>query len=464
MFLNMPSEVSLAPSADHRPPPPRRGPDTPGSVNPQDQVTHSRAIRVRTLVELRGILLISQMIALLVVWKALNWRLDAPTCLLLIAGSAALNITTAVWRAPQARGGPWEVTAHLTFDVVQTCILLALTGGGVNPLMLALILPVTIAGSALPPRYATGVCAMAAVGILAVALFAPPPWPNRAVETVHLPYRLLVAGAQIVTMVFASGYASWSSGQRARNELALQVTETVLAREQRLSALGALAAATAHELGTPLATIAVVAKEMVYQAGEGAFKEDAWILVEQAQRCRDILKRLAAQPEQSDAVHERMSLLELVREVVDPYAAAPKVRVEGVVSGPPGLATPDLWRRQEVLHALAAFVENAYDFARSEILVIARFDAEVLSIEVRDDGPGFSPQVLARLGEPYITSRPGTSEGSRSGHVGMGLGFFIAKTLLERTGAEVAFRNGPKFGAIITAKWSRAKIEASPPD
>lgn len=456
-------EPNLASLGDQRPPPPRRGPDTPTAVSAQDLATPNRAIRVRTLVELRGILLVSEMIALLVVWRMLGWRVDVATCLLLIGVSTALGITTAVWRAPQARGGPWEVTAHLAFDVLQICTLLALTGGVVNPLMLALVLPVTIAGSALPPRCAAGVCAVAAVGVLAVALIAAPPWPNRAMEIVHTPYRLLAAGAQIVIMVFATGYASWSSGQRARNEMALQITETVLAREQRLSALGALAAAAAHELGTPLATIAVVAKEMAYQAGEGVFKEDAWLLVEQAQRCRDILKRLAEKPEQSDAAHERMSLLDLVREVVDPYAGAVGVRVEGVVTGPPSLASPDLFRRQEILHALAALVENAYDFARSEILVTARFDAEILSIEVRDDGPGFSPQVLARLGEPYITSRPGAAEGSRSGHVGMGLGFFIAKTLLERTGAQVDFRNGPKFGAIITARWSRARIEASRP-
>jgi len=91
--------------------------------------------------------------------------------------------------------------------------------------------------------------------------------------------------------------------------------------------------------------------------------------------------------------------------------------------------------------------------------VTARFDARHISIEVRDDGPGFAPEVLAKLGEPYVTSRPG-AESMRSGHVGMGLGFFIAKTLLERTGATVDFRNGRGVGAVITARWSRAAIEA----
>jgi two-component system sensor histidine kinase RegB len=126
-----------------------------------------------------------------------------------------------------------------------------------------------------------------------------------------------------------------------------------------------------------------------------------------------------------------MTLLQLLREVVEPFAASEDVRVEAVVTGPPSVAAPDLWRRPEILHAVAAIVENAYDFAKAEILVTARFDAEIIGIEVRDDGPGFAPHVLAKLGEPYVTSRPG-AEGSRTGHIGMGLGFFIAKTLLER--------------------------------
>ena len=242
-------------------------------------------------------------------------------------------------------------------------------------------------------------------------------------------------------------------------ELALNVTETVLAREQRLSALGALAAAAAHELGTPLATIAVVAKEIARDAPEGALRDDAILLQAQAQRCRDILKRLAETPDAGDVLHERMSLLQFVREVVEPYAEESAVRVEAVVSGSPGVDAPDVLRRPEVLHAMTSIVENAFDFARTEILVTARFDAATVSVEVRDDGPGFAPEVLAKLGEPYVTSRPG-AEGSRTGHVGMGLGFFIAKTLLERTGAIVEFRNGRRGGAIVAARWPRTRIEA----
>jgi len=182
----------------------------------------------------------------------------------------------------------------------------------------------------------------------------------------------------------------------------------------------------------------------------------------QAQRCRDILKRLAEMPESADAVHERMSLQQLVREVVEPYANETAVRVEATVEGAPGVEAPNLWRRPEVTHAMTSFVENAFDFARNRIMVTARFNESEVSVEVRDDGPGFSPEVLAKLGEPYVTSRPG-AEGSRTGHIGMGLGFFIAKTLLERTGATVEFHNGRRGGAIVSASWPRDRVEAPPP-
>ena len=189
-------------------------------------------------------------------------------------------------------------------------------------------------------------------------------------------------------------------------------------------------------------------------------KEDADLLVSQAERCREILRRLTETPDAaSDEVHERVSLRQLVQDVIEPHAGVKGVRVEAIVTGAKGMKTPDIRRLPEITHAFTSFVENAVDFAASEILLSARFDAETISIEVRDDGPGFAPDVLAKLGEPYVTTRPG-AEGSRTGHIGMGLGFFIAKTLLERTGALVTFQNGRPHGAVVSARWPRAKIEA----
>ena len=156
-------------------------------------------------------------------------------------------------------------------------------------------------------------------------------------------------------------------------------------------------------------------------------------------------------------MHARLTLLQFLNEVIEPHVGGP-IRVEAVVTGPPGEVAPEIRRMPEILHAMTTFVENATDFARSEILVSARFDDETISVEVRDDGPGFAAEVLSRLGQPYVTTRP-HGEGSRSGHAGMGLGFFIAKQLLERSGAEVDVRNNRKSGAVVSAKWPRAKLQ-----
>jgi two-component system sensor histidine kinase RegB len=242
-------------------------------------------------------------------------------------------------------------------------------------------------------------------------------------------------------------------------ELALHVTETVLAREQRVSALGALAAAAAHELGTPLTTISVVAKELARETPEGPLREDAWLLMDEAQRCRGILKRLTDAPEQIESL-QRTSLRHFLDDIVAPYDGDPVVSVEARLSGPQQSSAPDIWRRTEIFHAMSSIVENAFDFARSEIVVLGKYDSKFVSLEVTDDGPGFASEILDRLGDPYVTTRP-DAEGSRTGHVGMGLGFFIAKTLLERTGATVAFRNGRRRGAIVTARWPRNSIEAT---
>ena len=448
------------------PAPVKPGPDTPGSAVAQAAaaviVRRGGRLRARTLVGLRWAALAGQAVVLAVVGAVLRFQGPYLACAAVLGVGALLNLVLTVTPIGQRTAHDGEAAAQLAFDILQLAALLYLTGGIANPFALLMIGPVTLAGASLPLRYAGPLAGLAIAAILVLALGAMPlPWAAGVALELPIVYRLGLAVALVAGIVFAGGYAHQAAAEAMRMELALNVTETVLAREQRLSALGALAAAAAHELGTPLATIAVVAKEMARETPEGPLRDDAELLITQAQRCRDILRRLAEMPDASDKVHERMSLLQFVREVVEPYADAEAVRVEAVVTGAAGVEAPDVWRWPEVLHAMTSLVENAFDFARNEILVTARFDATSVTVEVRDDGPGFSPQVLAKLGEPYVTSRPG-AEGSRTGHIGMGLGFFIAKTLLERTGAVVEFKNGRRGGAIVAARWARTRIEATP--
>lgn len=421
-----------------------------------------RGLRLRTLTLVRWASVAGQLAVLLVARFGFDVRPPLAPCLLAIGAAAALNLSlTVVW--PGARvAGRREAVAQLGFDIAQLAALLWLTGGLQNPFSLLLIAPVTVAAATLPWRSALLVGGLALGAVLALAVWAMPlPWVGGEVLTLPGPYRLSLLMATASGIVFTGLYAWQAQAEAQRMELALAATQAVLAREQRLSALGGLAAAAAHELGTPLATIQVVSKEMLRELEAGTtIHEDVTLLSSQAERCREILKRLSTHPEASDQRHARMSLSQLMDEIAEPYRdEAGGVSVECDVTCAVGAAILEVRRLPEVLHGLSAFVENATDFAESIVEVNAHYDADRLLIEVRDDGPGFSPEVLARLGEPYVTTRP-AAENSRTNHLGMGLGFFIAKTLLERTGAHVEFRNARRGGAVVAARWGRIRIEA----
>lgn len=423
--------------------------------------TRRARLRIRTLVAVRWLAVAGQLITVLFVSQVLKFDFPVLACLGFIALSAFVNLLVIVADSGQRQASDWEASGQLGFDILQLSAMLYLTGGTINPFSLLLIAPVVLAAATLPLRNVLAVALLAIVCTVMLSMNAQPlPAPHAATFDPPFWNRVGNVMSRVLGIVFCAGYAWQAASEAARMELALDTTNKVLAREQRLSALGALAAAAAHELGTPLATVAIVAKEMARSAPAGPLKDDAELLVSQAARCREILKKLTADPNATDDVHGRMSLNQVLEEAVTPHAKDLAVRVEAVIAGPPGEEPPELRRMPEVLHAMASFVENAADFAKSEVLITARFDERYVLIEVRDDGPGFSPEILSKLGEPYVTSRPG-AENSRSGHIGMGLGFFIAKTLLERTGAAVTFRNDRAGGAVVTARWPRVIVEAT---
>jgi two-component system, sensor histidine kinase RegB len=454
----------LTPDAD------RRGLDRPGEEAVQAAApslwdfggSRRARLRIRTLVTVRWLTVVGQLSTVLFVRFGLGFDLPLAACLTLIALSAWMNVLVHLAStSTQRQAADWEATAQLGFDILQLSGMLYLTGGSINPFSLLIIAPVVLAAATLPLRHVLGIALLAVVCIVLLSMSSLPlPGPDSVSRDIPIVNRIGNVLSRILGIAFCAGYAWQAASEAARMELALDTTNAVLAREQRLSALGALAAAAAHELGTPLATISIVAKEMARGAAEGTTaKEDADLLVSQAERCREILRRLTADPDATDDVHGHMSLGQLVEEAIDPHTKEPEVRVEAVISGPRGEEPPDVRRLPEVLHALTSFVENAVDFAKSEVLITARFDDRNITLEVKDDGPGFAPDILAKLGEPYVTSRPG-AEGSRSGHIGMGLGFFISKTLMERTGGVVTFRNGKAGGAVVTVRWPRDALEA----
>lgn len=412
-------------------------------------------VRLRTLILLRWLAIAGQTATVLYVASVLKLALPLSPALWAIAVSAWVNIFLMVARPSQGLANEFEAFLQLTYDVVQLAFLLALTGGASNPFTLLFIAPVAVAAAALRPTYTLALAALASLSVLALSIWRlPVPWYEGQALALPPLYEIGLSSAVLIGLVFTAVYAWRVAAEEERLNEALREAQSVLAREQRVSALGGLAAAAAHELGTPLATIHLVAKEMARSLpADSPLAEDAALLVSQSERCRAILKQLSTKPETGDAIMTQTPLGALLDEAAAPHGG---LGADIVISLRGDGAAPAIKRLPEILHGLGNIVENAVGFARSTVEIDGRWDDKNIVVTIRDDGPGFPPDVLSRLGEPYVSERgPGDHGG------GLGLGFFIASTLLERTGATVAFRNRtpPNSGAVVRVTWPRAAVE-----
>lgn len=428
---------------------------------PSGRLPAQRALRLDTLMRLRWLGLAGQTLAMVGVHMLPGFELPLVAGLAVIAFSALLNAALRVGFHGGMRLGGSSAGLLLGFDVVQLAALLYLTGGMQNPFAVLFLAPVMISATALPPRVtlALGALVVACASVL-VFVHLPLPWPPP--DAVRLPM-LYVGGvwaALVVALAFIGVYA-WRVAKEGRElAQALAATELVLAREQHLSALDGLAAAAAHELGTPLATIALVAKELERAITPGPHDDDVALLREQVGRCRDILKKLTSLDERG-APYAVMDVDHLIEEIVAPHRNF-GVTLDVYATGPD--PEPRWVRNPSVLYGLGNIVENAVDFASSRVDVTARWDLDRVEIVIADDGSGFSPEILSRLGEPYVSSRSDERQVVGEGG-GLGLGFFIAKTLLERSGARLILGNRaqPATGARVQIIWPRFRFDQPKP-
>jgi two-component system sensor histidine kinase RegB len=421
------------------------------------ETRNSNRLRLRTLIRLRSLAIIGQCIAVVGVAYGLGFPLPVASCFLLIACLALLNLALRLVYPATHRLNPAMSTLVLGLDILQLAALLYMTGGLENPFSVLICVPVIIASASLPVRNIIALGAIAVVAVTALAFFhLPLPWYPGDAFAAPL---LLVAGmwiAIVSTSVFAAFYAFRVSAEAGELADALVATEFALQREQHLSALDGLAAAAAHELGTPLATITVVAREMEKALGDDErFGEDVQLLRSQSERCRDIMRRLATLSATDEAHMRQLPLSSLVEEVIAPHREfGVEITVAHHVSSG---KEPVGQRNAGIIYGLGNLVENAVDFAGSTVAVTTDCSAERVTITISDDGPGFAPDVLSRIGDPFVTHR---SRGNEPSAGGLGLGLFIAKTLLERSGAELQFSNQePGGGALVVVSWPRAAME-----
>jgi two-component system sensor histidine kinase RegB len=405
-------------------------------------------VRVRTLVALRWLGIVGQLATLAVVGLLLGFPLPWGPALAAIGASAILNAGLVTLYPRTARLAGREALLHLAFDLVQLGVLVFLTGGLANPFSLLLLVPVTVAATLLSARATMSVVLLAVLILIAQWQWALPlPWAGVDLKLPET-YRLGILIAETLGLGFLAAYTWRISAEGRRHAQALAATQGALEREAKMSALGSLAAAAAHELGGPLGTITLVARELEAAIGDDPeFGDDIRLLNQEAKRSRDILVDLAKRAE-GEEPFPRLALAALLREVAQPYEKSRTMRVEASERAAPLM----LRRSPELLHGLANLVSNAARHAASEVVLRADVIGSELVVTITDDGPGFDAALLPQLGEPFLGP-------SRSGSGGTGLGIFIATTLLERTGGQIAFSNARDGGAKVEIRWRRTHIE-----
>nr|WP_233470314.1 ActS/PrrB/RegB family redox-sensitive histidine kinase [Neorhizobium petrolearium] len=418
----------------------------------------SRRIRLQTLVRLRWLAVAGQTITVFIVGLLLRFPLPLREAAVLVGALAAANLMLSVWFPTTYRLGPKSALALLSFDLLQMAALLFITGGLANPFAPLICVPVIIAFASQPLRHSLVliVFALVCTTVLAFSPYAVPWYPGEELRIQPI-MQLGVWCAIASMMMFAAFYAYRVSHEATLLADALAATELVLEREKHLSQLDGLAAAAAHELGTPLATISVVAKEMERElSDDDRFREDVQLLRSQSERCRDILRRLTSLSAENEEHMRRLPLSSMIEEVVAPHRQF-GIAIELIENGD-RTAEPVGNRNAGIIYGLGNLIENAVDYAKSKVTVMVEHNAEWVAITIEDDGQGYAPDILSRIGEPYMTKRP--REDERAG--GLGLGLFIAKTLLERSGASIQFgnRDNGEAGARIHIEWPRSVMEA----
>jgi two-component system sensor histidine kinase RegB len=419
----------------------------------------SRYVRLDTILRLRWLAALGQLTAIFVVARGLEFDVAVIPCVAIVGISALLNLALQIAFNPMQRLDPVYAAGLLALNIVELAALLFLTGGLQNPFSFLFLGPVLISATVLPIRMTV------AIGLLAVACASalvffhlPLPWDSDD-PLVLPPIYLLGVWLSIVLAIGVTSLYAFQATEEARKlSDALAATELVLTREQHLTQIDGLAAAAAHELGTPLSTIFLISRELEKSVnGNEQLAADLKTLREQAQRCRDILAKIT-QLSASGAPFDLMPLSTLIEEAVAPhrdFGVAIKVRLAVAATREPVGA-----RNPAILYGVGNILENAVDFARTTVEVNAWWNADTVEIVISDDGPGIAPHILRRIGEPYLSRRRGTDE-AHSERAGLGLGVFIARTLLERTGAKVSFTNRtfPDHGAVVQIVWPRTRFE-----
>ena len=341
-------------------------------------------------------------------------------------------------------------SSFLMYDIIQLSILLFLTGGIFNPFAILLIVP-TIVSSTFLSVGSTIILGTSTIFLLFVLTFFNMPLPGMEEYVLSFPnyYVTGILISLIIGLIFLSYFGIRFAGETKKRSDALNKLQQILAKEYELESLGGQAAAAAHSLGTPLATISVVSKELRKEVGDNSkLTKDIDLLISQTKRCSEILKKISQKKIIRDEFLSSMSFENLLEEIIKSFKESTEKKIK--LNTDKDINKIDIKKNPELVYGLRNFIGNAVKFSNDKILISIISDNINLFVIIEDDGPGFPEDIIKALGEPYIRSRSKLYKNN----AGLGLGTFLGKTLLERQSAIISFENDSSLsGAKVKIKW-----------
>ena len=402
----------------------------------------------KTLVILRWIAIVGQLITINIVYFILNFDFPFLYCCIIIFFGIFTNLFLQ-FKVKENLLSNFSSTLYLVYDLIQLAALVFFTGGITNPFVILLAIPAIVSSTFLSIRSTINLSIITVASLLMLTLYHFP-LPSSGDLNFDADYYLYgMPVAIIIGLIFLCYFGARFGLETRKRTEALIKLELVLAKEHELKTIGVQAAAAAHSLSTPLSTIKLVAKELEKEIGNNEkYSKDIKLLLSQSSRCGEILKKLSMVPLKRDDFFENVRLEDLVGEIINSFKEISNKNFS--IKSKNNKYNPTVKRKAELTYGLRNFIGNASKFSKSLVEIILESNNRITQIKVCDDGPGFPEDIKNFLGEPYIHSKNQAID-SKSG---LGLGTFIGKTLLERMKANVEFGKCPKTnGAMVTIQW-----------
>ncbi len=407
-----------------------------------------------TLTILRYIAIFGQFLAVNIVFFYLNLKFPIKETYIVIFIGLLTNLFLQ-FRVKVNQLKDTFASLFLLYDLFQLSALLYLTGGILNPFSILMIIP-TIVSSTFLSMGTTIILGLITSLLLFIISFTHLPLPGLDTNIFAVPnyYTIGILISILIGLIFLSYFGIRFAGETKKRSEALNKLQEVISKEYELESLGGQAAAAAHSLGTPLATITVVAKELKKEIGnDKEYSKDIDLLISQTKRCSEILKKISKKQIEEDKFFSSTKLENLLEEIINSFKETSSKEIILVSDNDKNKI--DIRRSAEMIYGLRNFIGNAIKFSKSKVNIFLMSNNKEIKIIVNDDGPGFPNDIVEKLGEPYIKSRsPELSTNS-----GLGLGTFLGKTLLERQNAKLLFKEDKNLGgASVVISWSPKNI------